>query len=264
MIMFGRIYLVTNKVNGKRYVGQTTQSIKRRWGHHLSATQCGKRNSLISSAIRKYGQECFDVSLLEECDDREGLNAAEVRWISEMASFGPLGYNLAAGGEGTSGHKMTAEFCRKLGERTKGRVFSPESRAKVSAGNTGKVRSEEFKRRVSKMFSGRPRSEEFKRKVSAIHRERGTRPSAAAIDAARKANTGRKLVGRALECLFRPVSINGVVYRSLTEAAEAAGVSYTTVSKRIQRGDPGYLSLAPVRPRAKRSPRSHAENAIGA
>lgn len=54
-------YLVTNKVNGKRYIGISSTSLKRRWYHHLTLARCGKRKSLMHLAIKKHGPDNFSI-----------------------------------------------------------------------------------------------------------------------------------------------------------------------------------------------------------
>jgi hypothetical protein len=61
----GIIYLITNKVNGKKYIGQTVHSASRRWGGHKLSANKGSRLP-IHSAIRKYGPENFTVEVIAE------------------------------------------------------------------------------------------------------------------------------------------------------------------------------------------------------
>jgi group I intron endonuclease len=56
------IYKITNKVNGKIYVGQTTRSLEERWyGHCSTANQHG----ILGKALIKYGKENFRQEILE-------------------------------------------------------------------------------------------------------------------------------------------------------------------------------------------------------
>ena len=91
------IYVITNQVNGKQYVGKTTQSVDKRFKEHLRAA---KRHSFekrpLYRAIRKYGKENFSVQTLEETqvpEDREKY------WISKLDTFSN-GYNATIGGDG--------------------------------------------------------------------------------------------------------------------------------------------------------------------
>lgn len=92
--MKGYIYKITNKVNGKSYIGQTRYTIEFRWRQHLHK----KDNTYFHNAIRKYGADNFIVEKLEECDI-EDLNEKEIYYIAKYNTF-KAGYNLTIGGDG--------------------------------------------------------------------------------------------------------------------------------------------------------------------
>lgn len=88
------VYTVKNKINGKSYVGQTTRKLSVRWVEHCKGNGCGIK---LQKAIRKYGKESFNVSVLEVCSTVEALNIAEAKWIKELDTI-KRGYNLNSGG----------------------------------------------------------------------------------------------------------------------------------------------------------------------
>lgn len=100
----GYIYLITNKINDKKYVGQTTTTIKHRMTQHFSKTrkiQC----RALHGAIRKYGGDNFDIKELEmlSYDTKEtlieNLNERETFYIKEYHSHvNEHGYNISEGG----------------------------------------------------------------------------------------------------------------------------------------------------------------------
>lgn len=92
-----RIYVVTNSANGKRYVGQTIQSIEARWRQHCSLQ--GKCRA-IESAIRKYGAGAFSIEEIAVAESQSELDALERLWIARLNTVSPNGYNLSGGGEG--------------------------------------------------------------------------------------------------------------------------------------------------------------------
>lgn len=92
--MKGYIYKITNKVNGKSYIGQTRYTVEFRWRQH----QHKKDNVYFHNAIHKYGAESFTVETLEECDI-EILNEREIYYIAKYNTF-ENGYNLTIGGDG--------------------------------------------------------------------------------------------------------------------------------------------------------------------
>ena len=58
-----KVYCITNKINDKKYVGFTSMTIAERMGQHRYRAKAGEK-SIIHNAIRKYGWDNFDVSVL--------------------------------------------------------------------------------------------------------------------------------------------------------------------------------------------------------
>lgn len=109
------IYLIENKLNGKKYVGQTVRDLDRRLYEHIFFD-----HSVIHRAIDKYGWQNFEVSVIEECSSQEELNEREVYYIKKFGCMTPNGYNVVAGGNSTSGYKHTDEHKQKLRELNSG------------------------------------------------------------------------------------------------------------------------------------------------
>jgi len=107
------LYLITSPT-GKQYVGITTRTVNRRMTGHKTAARLGSPYPL-HAAIRKYGFESMVVETLHPSRDLEELHALEVSAIAERNTVAPLGYNLTAGGEGTTGHTVTEEAREHLG-----------------------------------------------------------------------------------------------------------------------------------------------------
>jgi len=106
------IYKITNKINGKFYIGQSI-NIKSRIADHFSLCRSSK-NYPISRAIAKYGKENFDVDILAICQISE-LNKKERYYIKK---FKP-DYNVSSGGVGNRGHKVSAETKKVLSIKSK-------------------------------------------------------------------------------------------------------------------------------------------------
>ena len=90
------IYKVTNKINGKVYIGQSVD-IGRRWRTHMTA----KDDIYFHKAIQKYGVENFEWEVIEKCKKKD-LDERESYWIEYYDSFNK-GYNCTKGGDGVSG-----------------------------------------------------------------------------------------------------------------------------------------------------------------
>lgn len=98
------IYCYTNKINQHKYVGQTN-NLKRRIREHKSCAFNEKSlsyNDLIHKKIREYGEENFQIDVLEilYTDDKTIVNERESYWIKEKNSYcgNGLGYNMDKGG----------------------------------------------------------------------------------------------------------------------------------------------------------------------
>lgn len=92
----GIIYLITNIVNDKKYVGQTRQQLNKRWSHHLTESRTFGDRPLYK-AMNKYGTEKFKIRILEECNV-DILSEREIYWINYYDSY-KNGYNATTGGE---------------------------------------------------------------------------------------------------------------------------------------------------------------------
>lgn len=142
-----RIYLLTCRTSGKRYVGQTIDSLEQRWKEHVDSTCDGR--TLLYRAMRKYGADSFERQVLEECTTFEQLDERERHWIAELVTLKPNGYNMTLGGQGCHGYRHTVETRKHLSEINKGRVFSDEHRANLTIAHTGRRHTEETKRKCS-------------------------------------------------------------------------------------------------------------------
>lgn len=99
----GYIYKITNKINGKIYIGKTMRTIPVRWREHIrdsgmipNVKPCTRHISIIHHAIAKYGVDSFSVEEVEKCDN-EQLNQREKYWI-EYYQSNKEGYNILLGG----------------------------------------------------------------------------------------------------------------------------------------------------------------------
>lgn len=98
------LYLITNKINNKKYIGQTKQNLKNRFNGHKTKAKNGS-NLILHNAIRKYGVENFEIILLETTDNLETCNFRETNLIKEYNTLIPNGYNMIEGGCNTISKK---------------------------------------------------------------------------------------------------------------------------------------------------------------
>lgn len=98
------IYKITNEINGKCYIGQSTnlaQRIKRHIRTLLNGTNC---NEHLQNAYKKYGTGNFTIEIIEECSAEE-LDEREIFWIDFYKAYDKnFGYNKTKGGKGGNGY----------------------------------------------------------------------------------------------------------------------------------------------------------------
>lgn len=98
----GYIYLITNKINNKKYVGQTIMTVHTRWLKHCSVAKNQPHVIGIDGAIRKYGEENFSIQTIKECPIAE-LDQWEKYYIQYYETYQGnnknKGYNITLGGQ---------------------------------------------------------------------------------------------------------------------------------------------------------------------
>lgn len=178
------IYKITNKINGKVYVGQTIRTLEERWVEHCTPKSgC----TALGRAIQKYGRDSFTLEQIDNAENTEDLNKKEIYWIDKLNSFGVGGYNLCVGGLGNGGY-----------------FFSKETRLKMSKAQMGKTLSELTRSRMSKARRGLKRSKDAilktvkgnKKKIICV--ETGIVYDSA-VDAELILKIGRKNIGKVLK-----------------------------------------------------------------
>jgi len=155
------VYLVTNSVNGKQYVGQTINS-SNKLGH----------GRVLLKAYKLHGKDKFSYEpICSGINNRATLNYIERFWINVMGTLVPNGYNIELGG--SEGSTWTEERRRKHSLALKGHRGWRKG-LNLPSPNKGKVYPEEGKRKLSEALKGRvspnwgkKASEETKAKMTA-------------------------------------------------------------------------------------------------
>lgn len=133
------IYEITNKDTGKRYIGSSKQ-IEKRWEQHLQALEKGEHHSiLLQRAWNKYGKECFEFTVKEECKEEE-LLVKEQKYLNLKPE-----YNIgaqASGGDNLTNHPHKEEIL--------------ERRSKTVTNNLNKLTQEERNRIYGKEKESNP------------------------------------------------------------------------------------------------------------
>lgn len=128
----GIIYLITNTINGKMYVGQTRRMINRRWYEHIWWST--REDTYLCRAIRKYGSNAFRIEIIQkvQCKSEKSLisklNKLETFFIKHYKSFSDRGrgYNLTTGGDAYVMGRKTRKLLSQINSGEKHPQFGKE------------------------------------------------------------------------------------------------------------------------------------------
>jgi len=177
--MYGFIYITTNTINGKKYLGMCKHDKR------CSDTYLGSGKHL-KQAISKYGKDNFTREIIAEYSSKEELSNAEIEFIKEYNCVESREwYNITIGGYttlGFAGKTHTEEHKQYLSEKFKGKKRPKHVGEAVAKANSERVFTDEMRERVSK----------YQKEHSAV---------------------------------AKSITVDGITYKSLTEAEEKTGIS---------------------------------------
>ena len=181
------VYIHTNLINGKKYVGITSNPVKKRWRNGYGYSE----NLPIGRAIRKYGWENFDHEISADNLDEDDAKKMEQELIkSYNTTDDKYGYNVTVGGDGIKGFKHSEASRAKLSEKARqlerfgernpnyGHKWSKEQRERAAithkrenlSPETLKKMSESTSKRVGELnsFFGKHHTEQTKQIISKV------------------------------------------------------------------------------------------------
>jgi group I intron endonuclease len=196
------IYLITNKIDGKQYVGQTVQTLKRRWAFHIC-----KRSGCIylKRAMDLHSKENFTIEEICKTNTLEELDQKEKEFIIKFNTLAPNGYNLTTGGERPN--------------------FSEESKQKMSNSKKGII---PWNKGLTKED---PRVSSYIRSGDSHHLfgQKVTNRSPLSEDALRNVRDGHKKRYVKIKC-----NETGKIYESIKEAAQDLNIRGGNISKNVK------------------------------
>lgn len=141
--MGGIIYKATNVVNGKSYIGVTSDYIRRKNRHKYDAL-INNIETYFHRSIRKYGWDNFEWSIIFESDDYQYTkNVMEPKFITQYDTL-VEGYNMSSGGEGAGlgnkngrglkGTPHTKEHSKAISQALMGHISKQRQRIKTPFG----------------------------------------------------------------------------------------------------------------------------------
>lgn len=127
-----QVYIVTNDVNDKAYVGACMMPLERRWAGHKSWARKG-RGYALHAAMREIGIEKFSIMRIFSGNvSRSQMKALEEHFIKSFQTMVPNGYNETIGGTTRIFKPCPNERRKKISQSLMGHGVSPETRAKIS------------------------------------------------------------------------------------------------------------------------------------
>lgn len=133
------VYIITNTVNGNRYIGSSVD-LHRRWVTHLRELRKGTHGNVkLQRAWDKYGESNFEFSIILLCSKSDTL-------LNEQQLLDTIQpeYNICISVTASMlGRTMTEEHKHKIGSANKGRTMSDEQKLKLSEAHKGKKWSED-------------------------------------------------------------------------------------------------------------------------
>lgn len=140
------IYTILNTINYKIYVGQT-KNLAHRWASHRSQARVNKLRYPLYQALRKYGFDKFQISVVDVLQTSSAADIAEQYWIRYFESRTKAGYNLAPGGSVARGWHHTEDAKKRIAENNRGKK---------------KPHTEVWKQQMSVARKGKPKSKEWR------------------------------------------------------------------------------------------------------
>lgn len=219
----GIIYIILNKINNKKYIGQTTRSLNDR----INDYKRGYCNQYLLNSINKYGWDNFEFKIIDTAQTIEELNGKEIRYILEYNSTDKeLGYNIELGGNNAIPNEDTLEKMSRSHLGVKQTDSWINKRVAIAGSDDakkyGKKKTDEEKIQLSitspKFWLGKTRSTETKLKISKTKKENGL------------SDKQKLVICKKVYCMN--IITNKIIeYKSTKHASEIIGVNQSTISR---------------------------------
>lgn len=223
------IYKITNRLDGKVYIGQTVQSMESRWKRHKTGDYGRRTDSYLYRAIALHGEDNFKIEQIDSAETLEELNIKEETYIKAFGCLSPNGYNLHPGGNNKNAHPETRDKISKtLKERSAGISASDLFGGKRWNKGRNHTHSQETKALIASKLKGRP----FLNRWTGGNTKKLTDEQKAHLSALNK--------GKPNVALYKAVvRSDGVEFESVNAAAAAIGVNRVTITALLKSGKTG-------------------------
>lgn len=249
-----RVYIITNLINGKQYVGQTRRTVAKRFKGHARSAASG-RKSIIHQAIAKHGIENFTVRELATATSQDELDMLEKQFIEQYNTLTPNGYNLKTGGQ-HGGSQYSQESRDKMAAAKIGTTASDTTRELMSQVHSERWSSQDLRDKKSKTSKKVWQDPDYRAKISKARAEYWSDPTNRERMAAQAkeftTEEQKQKIGEAVkEAQQRPevkekmrrfyksrqkpvIDNNGVCYDGIKEAAKILGIKGSSIVKALK------------------------------
>jgi group I intron endonuclease len=169
MKKFYYVYVTTNIISGKQYVGDRSCN-----GDPYKDQYLGSGLNIVK-AIKKYKKENFKKEILEFFDSKQDAFDGQEKYINKFNTLIPNGYNISPLGGHNAMGCLSEETKKKISESNKGKHYkngmygkkmSEFAKAKIKKAKTGTTLSKETKKKISESNKGKKHTEEYKKLMS--------------------------------------------------------------------------------------------------
>lgn len=219
----GYIYMVENKINKKKYIGQTIQNdINKRWNKHKS-TNRKYIGQILFNSYNKYGIDNFKFKILCICFD-DDANKYEIEYIQKYNTLYPNGYNLLIGGNNKKHHEYTINTLKEklsgINHPNFGKNFSEERKNNMRLCRIGNLNPNFGKNLSTKQI------ELIKQRINSFSEEKRKEINLKISESVKKSIKNRKIV-------IQYDLNNNVIkkYDSISEASNQTNISRRSIQR---------------------------------
>lgn len=233
------VYLITNLINNKVYVGISTDLKTRIKKHYHSLCNNAHHNDYLQKSVNKYGLNAFSIQILEYVKEEELLSKENAYQGLYKSTDPDFGYNiLITDVNGSLRH--TEETKLKIGLANQ-KPKTEETKLKISIallGRKGHKHSEEHRRYMSQKMTGRIVSEDTKNKLSLAKKGvpsslKGRKGEFFHSEESKKLMSSQR-IGNLNTRAVKVIDINGQIFDTIKEACFHFKVCRSTIEKKIK------------------------------
>jgi group I intron endonuclease len=254
------VYKISNVVSGRYYIGYSTNINKRFTVHRSKLKQNCHDNIFLQRAYNLDGEDKFNYEIIHICNSEEEAKTIELQYLNDLSIRDKI-YNLNynnSGGDLLTNHPDKDIIRKKIIKshaETVSKMTTEERKEKYGKfgeknGMYGKTHTEETRQKISKINKGREcpnkgkkASEETKQKLSKIRKNKYTGENNPFYGKHHSEETKQKIREKNIGNIptnNKEITIDGIIYISISEAARQLSIPVPTVLWRLNSKNPKF------------------------